>query len=392
MELYPETLHFQSFIDSVVGIIRMRAQEKDVTFHYEGDSRLPLGIEADEKRLRQVLLNLLGNAVKFSGKKAVIFRIQVLSIQDNKQMILRFEIQDTGVGMAPDQLEKIFLPFEQVGDTQQRSEGTGLGLAISRQLVELMGSEIKVTSALGQGSTFWFDVIFPVTQAVKLQTVTITRNIIGYQGNQKTVLIADDKEPNRLLLLDLLEPLGFKVIQAENGEEEVTQAVENKPDIILTDLVMPVMSGFEAIEKLRQLPATQQIPIIAISASSLERERHRLIDCDFVPKPIDEQHLFALIAKHLALEWILSESSLPQPTKIVEKSVDTAEVLPILPPEILEELYELAIAGKMRGIREKATQLAAMEVQYQAIASQLQELAVNFEDEQILTLFEKCRR
>jgi CheY-like chemotaxis protein len=255
-----------------------------------------------------------------------------------------------------------------------------------------MGSEIKVTSALGQGSIFWFDVIFPVTQAVKAQTATVTRNIIGYQGNQKTVLIADDKEPNRLLLLDLLEPLGFKVIQAENGEEEVTQAVENKPDIILTDLVMPVMSGFEAIEKLRQLPATQQIPIIAISASSLERERHRLIDCDFVPKPIDEQHLFALIAKHLALEWILSESSLPQPTKIVEKSVDTAEVLPILPPEILEELYELAIAGKMRGIREKATQLAAMEVQYQAIASQLQELAVNFEDEQILTLIEKCRR
>jgi CheY-like chemotaxis protein len=393
MELFPEMLNFLSFIDSVVGIIRMRAQEKDVIFTYEKDDNLPEGIEADEKRLRQVLLNLLGNAVKFAEKKTVTFRINALAIKSDKQMTLRFAVQDTGVGMSPEQLEKIFLPFEQVGDTKQRGEGTGLGLAISRQLVELMGSEIKVTSALGEGSTFWFDVTFSITHlAKKEEDSTDIREIIGYKGTRRTVLVADDKEPNRLLLLNLLEPLGFKIVLAEDGQEAVEKALIIHPDIILTDLVMPVMTGFEAIEKLRQLPETKEIPIIAISASVLERERHRLVDCDFIPKPIDEQLLFSSIAKQLAIEWEFGESlASVDNTEEMPTTVSTFESFPTLPTELLEELYELAIAGKMRGIREKATQLIEIDVQYQTVASKLQELANNFEDEQILLLIEKLQ-
>ncbi|OQW92611.1 MAG: hypothetical protein BWK79_14290, partial [Beggiatoa sp. IS2] len=392
MELYPEMLHFPNFIDSVVGIIRMRAQEKDVTFTYEGDTHLPVGISADEKRLRQVLLNLLGNAVKFAEHKTVTFRIKVREIIDDQRMTLRFAVTDSGVGMSPEQLEKIFLPFEQVGDVKQRGEGTGLGLAISRQLVALMGSDIKVTSAFGQGSTFWFEVTLPTTPAVQEKSGIALQNIIGYPGRRRTVLVVDDKETNRRLLLSLLEPLGFKTVQAADGQQAVEKALEIRPDIILTDLVMPVMSGFEAIEKLRQLPETKEIPIIAISASVLERERHRLINCDFVSKPIDEQLLFSLMAKHLTLEWELGQESLPVKNQGAMPAPESfMDSLPPLPAEILEELYELAIAGKMRGIREKATQLVELDRQYQPIASKLQELAIGFEDEQILALIEQCR-
>lgn len=392
MELYPDTIHFSSFIDSVVGIIRMRAQEKDVIFTYESHGDLPVGIIADEKRLRQVLLNLLGNAIKFAEKKTVTLYIKVLATTDDNYMTLHFAVQDTGVGMSPEQLEKIFLPFEQVGDTKKRGEGTGLGLAISRQLVELMGSEIKVTSTLGQGSSFWFDVTFPITQVLpKGTTSTDIQNIVGYKGKRRTILIVDDKEPNRLLLLDLLAPLGFNIVQAEDGQAEIEQALAVQPDIILTDLVMPVMTGFEAIEKLRQLPETKNIPIIAISASVLERERERLIDCDFVPKPIDEQYLFSLLAKHLDLEWELGERALTQTETEVPETEVITESLPTLPLDILETLYELAIAGKMKGIRDKATQLAEMDVQYQSIATKLHELATGFEDEQILMLIEQLK-
>lgn len=165
MELYAAAFQLPNFLESIAGITSMRAQEKDVTFVYEHKNTLPSGVEADEKRLRQILINLLGNAVKFTDDGQVTLIVSVLNDTQQTPKQIRFEVIDTGVGMTPEQLEKIFLPFEQVGDIDSRAAGTGLGLAISRQLVELMDSELHVKSELEKGSTFWFDLSLPVVAA-----------------------------------------------------------------------------------------------------------------------------------------------------------------------------------------------------------------------------------
>ena len=198
------------------------------------------------------------------------------AIYDNNVLseTLRFEVEDSGVGMSPEQLEQIFLPFEQVGDSQRRAAGTGLGLAISRELVQLMGSELKVKSELGKGSTFWFDLSLPIVAVEGIQTrYAPEREIVGYTGEQQKVLVVDDRVENRAVLLNLLEPLGFEIVEAENGEVAVAKAREIEPFLIMTDLVMPVMTGFEAVQAIRQIPELTDVLIIAISASVYEKEK-----------------------------------------------------------------------------------------------------------------------
>jgi signal transduction histidine kinase len=263
MELYPSDFHLPTFLDGIVGLIRIRAQQKDLSFVSEVLTPLPSGVRADEKRLRQVLLNLLGNAVKFTDQGSVTFRVgvnpRVHPIEGKHTGIaptrtLRFEIEDTGIGIAPEQIEKIFLPFEQVGDMHCRVAGTGLGLPISRQLVQLMGGTLHVSSQPGQGSMFWFEVELPVVGVAVNVTQALERNIIGYKGQRRKALVVDDKHFNRSVLVNLLRPLGFDVAEAKNGREGVERARDMYPDVIFMDLVMPVMTGAEAVQKLRQIP------------------------------------------------------------------------------------------------------------------------------------------
>jgi predicted ATPase/signal transduction histidine kinase/CheY-like chemotaxis protein/tRNA A-37 threonylcarbamoyl transferase component Bud32 len=368
LELYSENVNFASFIDSITGIMRMRAEQKDVCFAYETVGELPLGIEIDEKRLRQVLINLLGNAIKFTDKGQVTLRISAMS-----DGIFKFEVADTGVGMTEEELQKIFKPFEQVGDTQKRAEGTGLGLAISRQLLELMGSEIKVKSELGKGSTFYFDLALKI---VAVEEKAEQRRIIAYQGEVKTALIVDDYAENRLILRQMLENIGFKVIETDNGKQGVEQA--SKANIIFMDLMMPIMNGFEAVEIIRQ--DVKELPIIAISASVFETDKQKSLQagCNaFLAKPIEEQQLFNVLIEHLNIDWIYEQEQL-----IETKSDET-----LIPPPAaeLEKLYELAMMGDMREIKEFAMQL---DDEYSVFANKVIELAGGFEDEMILNLVE----
>ncbi|MFB2833328.1 ATP-binding protein, partial [Floridanema evergladense] len=214
MELLPKDLHFPSFLVGVAEIARVRADNKGILFNFIEPENLPNGIIADEKRLRQVLLNLLGNAIKFTDKGSVTFQVEVLAIHNNTSQI-RFTIQDTGIGMTTEQLEKIFLPFEQVGSKFRRAEGTGLGLAICRQIVTMMGSEIQVMSNVGYGSTFWFEINLPLSNEwVNAAAVSDKGKIIGYQGEPKKILIVDDKEVNRIVIAEVLKPLGFLITEA----------------------------------------------------------------------------------------------------------------------------------------------------------------------------------
>ncbi|MCP4996089.1 MAG: serine/threonine protein kinase, partial [Gammaproteobacteria bacterium] len=206
MTLFPEDLNLQNFLDGIEGLMRMRAQEKDLLFQFESQDPLPQGLKADEKRLRQVLINLLGNALKFTDQGSVTLRVSVMGHSSEKEAALRFEIIDTGVGLTPENLEKIFQPFEQVGDTDRQIEGTGLGLAITRQLVTLMGGELHVKSQAGQGSTFWFEATFPIVAAEVRSSAAAPLRVRGYKGARRAILIVDGKEVNCLVLRDFLEP------------------------------------------------------------------------------------------------------------------------------------------------------------------------------------------
>ena len=400
MELYVQNLHLAGFLFTVVGIIRMRAEEKDVLFVYQPDERLPTRVRADEKRLRQVLINLLGNAVKFTHQGQVTLKVSLWGDFDESpgseaspQQTLRFEIIDTGGGMTEEQLAKIFLPFEQVGEVKQRAKGTGLGLAITRQLVNLMGGEVFVSSELGKGSTFWFDLTLPVVAAKeKEKEVPLNRHLSGYQGARRHILLVDDKSQNRLVLRDFLEPLGFQISEAENGREEVELARQIQPDLILTDLVMPVMNGFEAVKEIRQF--ARDLPIIAISANAFEadQKKSRFAGCDaFLPKPIEEQKLLALISQLLALEWAYSTSENNEQTfaNPMPDGQSAGGLLVAPPAEELEALYELAMLGKISDIRKWAAHIEQLEETYAPFANKVRELAQGFEDEKIVALVEK---
>lgn len=289
MELYPSNFHFPNFLTSVTEICRIRAEQKEIDFTYKALNQLPTAVEADEKRLRQVLINLLGNAIKFTEKGGVTFKVGVLEEGDINPHALarsplitrriRFQISDTGVGLTPEQIEKIFLPFEQVGDSVRRLEGTGLGLAITQKLAHLMGSEINVESTPREGSTFWLDLDLPeVMEWQESLTAKSSFDIVGFKGEKQKILVVDDRWENRSIIINLLEPLGFEIREVTNGQEGLEEVVRFQPDLIIVDLVMPVMDGFEMTRRLRKLPDYQAIPVIASSASVFNFDRQKSHD------------------------------------------------------------------------------------------------------------------
>ncbi|MDZ8189140.1 MAG: MASE1 domain-containing protein [Nostoc sp. ChiSLP02] len=363
MELHTVDFHLPSFLEGVTEICRIRAEQKGISFIYQRDNLLPVGIRADEKRLRQVLINLLGNAIKFTDKGSVVFRItsQAVGNQTQQQSSIykiRFEVEDTGVGMAKQQLEKIFLPFEQVGDINKQVEGTGLGLAISSKIVSLMGSQIEVESELGKGTSFWFEVELPaVPDWVEASRVAKQGMISGYQGKKQKILVVDDKWENRCVIVDLLASIGFEVAQASNGQEGLEQAIQWQPDLIITDLIMPVMSGFEFMKHLRQSPPLKNTVVIASSASVFETDQYKSLDVGanaFLPKPVQMEKLLDLLCKHLQLEWVYEE--ILQGNQIVSNAILSEA---IAPPslEVLKDIYQLVKKGDVYAILDLANQM-----------------------------------
>jgi len=283
IELYLIDFNFNEFIQDITELFRMRAEQKGLTFIYESLSHLPSGVHADEKRLRQILINLLGNAVKFTQKGGITLKI---GYHKNK---IHCQIEDTGVGIAPQDMENIFNPFQQVGDIKYKAEGTGLGLPITKKLVEMMGGELQVKSTLGQGSIFWMDLELPDVSDLLKNYKTQVPVVIGIKDNKSyTILVVDDKWENRSVMCNLLEPLGFKIIEACHGQEGLEKIRDIDVALVLTDLVMPVMDGFEFVRQLRKSPEFQTIPIIAASASVFDyyQEQSKMAGCDdFIAKP-----------------------------------------------------------------------------------------------------------
>ncbi|HNT76809.1 MAG TPA: response regulator [Anaerolineae bacterium] len=388
LELHPHEVNLPVFLEGVAGITYLRAQGKGLNFVLDippmpQGRGLPATVRADESRLRQVLINLLTNAVKFTAHGSVTLRVEELLIPDATPNVrgLRFSVQDTGIGIPADQLEKIFEPFEQTEAGQQQGDGAGLGLPIARRIVRLMSSEIHVASTVGAGSTFWFDVALPIIHTSAQEIAPPSHEITGYSGPRRTVLVTDPEAYQRTILRNLLSPLGFEVIEAADAHTAIPLAQQNRPDVLLINLVMPALTNFATVRQIRQALGKQEVVIIGISASmcDVDESQAALAGCDAcLPQPLSFDDLLRLLQEQLHFEW--------QYTEIIP--VTPAEI--VAPPQAkLHELYKIAQLGNMRKIRQWADGLAAQDGRYQAFADTLQKLALSFQKKQIVAFIEQ---
>lgn len=413
MELHPKSFHLPSFLQSIIEINRIRAEQKGIDFNYYPQADLPEGMQADEKRLRQVLINLIGNAIKFTKQGSVTFRVdqvkrptstlgmaeaidlrtQNVPATDAESVVrLRFEVTDTGVGISPEAVDKIFLPFEQVGESKHQVEGTGLGLAISNKIVNLMNSQIQVQSEVGVGSTFFFEVDLSLATEWRYDATTNNgKRIISYQGAPKTILVIDDKWENRSVLVNLLEPLGFKLIEAENGQDALEKAAALHPDLIISDVLMPVMNGYELLEHLRRSESLKTMRVIVSSASVSEMDRQKSLAAggdDFLAKPVQAEELFQVLEHHLQLVWNyepshISPIAVPS-TRSTPAPIASPQAEMVLPPIAdLENLLILAQQGRLKKLIDEAKTLEKSPGEYVPLIQQLTQLAQSFQAEKI---------
>jgi CHASE2 domain-containing sensor protein/ActR/RegA family two-component response regulator len=391
LELVTASIDLPNFLHGVTEICGIRALEKGISFNVLISDRLPPAIETDEKRLRQVLINLLGNAIKFTENGGVSFKVEVLETEQDPYLSptakIRFQIEDTGVGMSSEQLEKIFLPFEQVGSAGQRSEGTGLGLAISHRIAALMGSQIQVQSHFGEGSIFWLDLTVPVTLAHDSHKGEITsshQNITGIEGNAPQILIVDDDANHRSILSSLLQEIGCRTLEASDGKQGLQLATEHQPDAIVLDLAMPNMDGFELMLHLQVHPQSSSIPIIVSSANVFEENRQRSLQAGataFIPKPLQRTELLNALQSLLKVDWTYTVST-PQPSSPKpEQAADTEWVIPS--QDVLQQLYHLAMMGDIPAIEEILKKQVQENKQLVPFATELNKLANSFQTAKI---------
>ncbi len=306
-ELRLSSVDPRALVSMLDDIIRIKAAEKGLTFLAQCDEHLPPALLVDEKRLRQVLLNLLSNAVKFTQSGIVSLSMTLVG-QDpaGQQARIRFEVRDSGIGIRPEDQQRVFEPFEQAGDSRSRAAGTGLGLAISRQLVRLMGSELHLHSEMGAGSLFWFELSLPLADRAERETPSAP-HVLGYEGARKRVLIVDDVAANRQMLNELLLALGFDTQEAIHGQDALDKMQASWPDLVLMDLAMPVMDGLEAMRRIRASDLGKALPIIALSANASHAHRDQAMEAGatlFMSKPFENAVLLGHLGRCLSLIWL----------------------------------------------------------------------------------------
>ncbi|HSV52112.1 MAG TPA: ATP-binding protein [Burkholderiaceae bacterium] len=342
MQIEHAALSFREFLDHLVKMVEPQAAAKGLVFKLETPRRLPAYVHADAKRLRQILINLVSNAIKFTEKGSVILRVQ------HRMEVARFEVIDTGVGIDPGDHERIFLPFERSSSGRRAQEpGTGLGLTITRLLTELMGGEISVESALNHGSRFQVRLYLRELTAFDSHAVEDHRRLTGYAGPRRELLLVDDQPEQRQLLAALLVPLGFAVREAASGLECLQAVLGSTPDAVLLDVNMDGMDGWETCRQLRVL-APQGLPVVMVSANVFhDQDQVAASGCSgFVSKPVGESELLAQLEAHLRLQWIY-EAEPP----FALPSVAAVPVRRTLNDESVAELTWLARIGDLGSLR-----------------------------------------
>jgi signal transduction histidine kinase/CheY-like chemotaxis protein/ligand-binding sensor domain-containing protein len=389
-EFQHQPVGLPSLLANVATIFHAQATQKQIGFVYQADPMLPPVVLTDEKRLTQVLNNLLSNAVKFTERGEVGLRVSSQELRPGQFRVV-FQVSDTGIGIPPDRQAEIFQPFIQVRDARQFVDGTGLGLAISDKLVGLMGGQLSVVSTPGEGSTF--TVSLPLSAGdtsvnALASTPAVHGHIVGYDGPRKRILVADDHAENRQLVVSLLGQLGFVVTEATNGQQALDHADRARPDLILMDLVMPVMNGFEALQQIVGDPELAHTKVIAFSANVFEQNQQRSFRegfDDFVAKPVDVDSLLTKIGRLLNLTWQYANSpdvsaTAKAPSDVATRSTGQVAGKVVLPaPAILSTLLQLARQGDVQGITNQLNELDRQDPGFQAFTHKIRAQAADFD-------------
>ncbi len=397
-ELHPEVFDLHAMLLDLNEMFRLRAEQKGVTVRFDFAPNTPRRIRADVGKLREVLINLLNNAVKFTERGTIIMKVES---QESKSQAptsarLHFEIKDTGIGIAPDELNKVFEAFVQTESGQRSRQGTGLGLPISREYVRLMGGDLTVQSEFGVGAVFVFDIQVEVTGAEpEVNGVLPDQQIVGLEPGQPVyrILIAEDDSASRKLLKLIISPLGLDIREATNGVEAVEIWESWQPHLIFMDMRMPEMDGHQATQEIKSQKSEIQTVIVALTASAFEEERDEFLAAgcdDFVRKPFHETAIFEILARHLGIRYRYAtpqdqEKSTGrdanQKKELEQLTAQTAALNPLWTADMEQAILE----GDMEWME---TLVAQIQNQAPAVAGQLAQLIYNFEHDEILKLIQ----
>ena len=385
LSLEVKPLEFPGFVRQIVAMFELQARDKGLEFRYEPQGELPEQVRADHRRLRQILINILGNAVKFTARGQVVFRLKY------QREMAHFEVEDTGPGIPPDELGRVFEPFSRgsaasVGATG----GTGLGLTIAKMLTDLMGGELTVESpvgATGGGCLFRVRLYLPQVRAAQARQTPRTRRI-GYMGVRRRILIVDNERNDRELLASVLEPLGFQLAQAASGRDCLEQLPRFRPHLVFMDLAMPGMDGWETIRRIREAALGGEIDdpeVAVISANAFDKGMDNDAGIgpeDFFTKPVRMDDLLDWVGRRLELEWVAADAP-PQP-----EPAPPAELVPP-PAEHLRALAEQVRLGFPRGIQARLDEIEALDPRHAEFVAVLRQLARRFQFDAMAEILRK---
>jgi signal transduction histidine kinase/CheY-like chemotaxis protein len=351
--LEEEAFDLHALLDDLAEMFGLRARDRGLQLLCERGEDLPRYVRADEGKLRQILINLLSNGVKFTEKGGVAARVKHAAGR------LHFEIEDTGLGIAPEEQKTLFNAFVQTDTGKHMQAGTGLGLAITQQFVRLMGGEIEVKSAVDKGSVFRFDLPICPASAEELPHSRQARRAVVLEPGQPEyrILVIEDQEENRQLMRQLLEPMGFAFKEAIDGKQGVDLWVEWKPHLIWMDMRMPVMDGYEATRRIKATPQGQKTKVLALTASAFEEDRQRVMEAgcdDFVRKPFREEEIFAMLEQHLGTRFLYEdEEEVTNLPETVQVGPSMLEELPATWRQALHQAASRADDGAINGLLEQ---------------------------------------
>lgn len=375
-------LNFPDFIGQIVRMFELQASGKGLTFRYELTGNVPRMVRADRKRLTQIIVNILGNAVKFTRHGGIIFRLHYA------REMATFEVEDTGSGILPDEIELIFEPFSRgsAGD-DDGADGSGLGLSISKLLTQLMGGELNLVRSSPQGSLFRMRLFLPFVHTEHPLLAVPDRIRTGYIGPARRIMVVDNRKIDRELLVNVLEPLGFIVAQAQSGSDCLLSYTSFAPDLILMDLSMPGLNGWQTSWQLRtQLHA--RVPIGIVSANAFEKGLDNVVGIsadDFIVKPVNVTELLNWIGRRLSIEWVAQTA----PVSISSEIISSQESLVYPPVAQLVKLREVVGLGYVRGIVNELDAINAMDERYLLFTQTMRNLAARFHLDAMAEFLEK---
>ena len=379
-QLTVENVNFSlsDVIREVINTTRIRAEEKNLQFLYTPTTQLPKVVYGDGRKLKQILLNLMSNAIKYTDVGKV--SLSVTRIDDDK---FEFKITDTGKGIPAEQLEDIFEPFRQVRGKEEFVGGSGLGLAISQNLTKLIQGDLSVKSKVGDGSTFTLSLPLTIVEGKEVDIGTSDATITGYalKGEPKRILVVDDDTSNLSMIKSCLEPLGFEIELAKGGKEALIKAASKSPHAVLLDFVMPVMDGLETAKALRNLPGASDLCIVGISATVVENENKLAFEkiCDaFLSKPVQIDALLDTLEERLNLTWLTE----PREERSSQPFIDSPEPSP--PPITLAAIRQKTEEGYFDAVESIADELLTNTKGYSQFAKQIKAYAQQFDDEAII--------